>query len=1564
MWVDSEKKLTDHLLESSTIEIDSLIIAEWNMNSFEDIENYGTYKLNRSSNPVVLPLNTYDKDDSAGYWRDADRSYYTYGTFVTNNDQPSLFLAPDTNRKLFFDLKQCFDPFRPRSGINKVLYFQNSFIDNVKSATRPRYYMSTKYDNFKYWNSFKTQSSGTTVDDLGVSNITNAAGDPTVVGYEISDACPFVVYDKAFPANRIVTKIQTNLAKNSIGTIKLSDGTTITDPLADRTKSTIPKKWRIEYLDEKNNWITAYQFRPDEKRIDGSEIFIWDGYVELAYGVKVPEKYRGSFHFVAYLDDLSSRPPTGLNTGESYIIGLSSTTNNTPGTLHIWDAATSTWYTEAATYGFSICESDDTEKVGIIQSLTDPKYYLASNVPTFTELVFMRGLRIVVETMLNPEKTFNLIELSPRLRADVSSYVISFETTKSTGNDQTQLPVGGLLASTGTVNLMNYDDAFTFNNYDDTSYTGLFSDNTGSLVSRYLKPNVKFDFYEIVLNVNGYDKYIPMQSMYAEVFPTSTGGMNEISISLRDQFFRFESTRATDIFLTDCTLTSAVTILLDSCGFSNYIYKGFDDLRDISLTTTNDSDYPTYYPPIQTKDGNNNTIQYVNTSPYIDSKTGLNVDINSAWEIYWNLSKQYNFTPVSTKITTENKKTFYDAIEDPVIPYFFVGPDISVAQALANLAAATQTAMFFDEYNNFVVMPKEYFMPDPNSMTRKTDLMFLGQTRTTKLPNIISIGSTEEQIINSGSIKYSIKYIQRVYSKLSQAQYSDQDKVFVYKPVLLWEVGSNTEARASSDQKGQTSGYALSAVPLNIPLNASAPYVENNQVINNIIDVGESAMWIGRFQGYFYANSEIIRYDAVEYSIAGRTDSEIALVGRNPNTVWITSNREYQKYFSKLKFGGKMYQTGKVRIFSEPFYETIDKTTRIKNGAVERHGRGQFGTDIVEHPASLSDYWSSSDNLQGCVMDTSKLFTMTPIERITPPTQGSTTASVGVRKDLALLSTRNGIIKNFLRASYPKDKEIKTLSSTTSGTVQSSALVFTGPRFSGSAALVDDIDPAEKIIVKPIDFISYVYKPLDAAFRHFGTRMRIIGKYNTDQDKVQTANSGSTSTTYYTVPPSEASEKANIDGGSGGIAIGLNPATNHGYFFEICALSGRNIQQYNQINEDTGKFERVLHNVMFYKVYNSGEKAVANKLWGGIASIIVDEGNFVGQDRIGIQDKPTVYDLSVEYQDIGSIRRFYLYINNKQVGYVDDPNPLPKYTNMALFTRGQSECMFENVYALQSFIASNSQETVITEINDAFGDDTISTSEAMRKYSVSGFIKSTYLSGIGSTAPKYKIYVEEFGTILRECAYFNIRYDQAYPALIAKLAPTFGSERGYSVSQFRASAYGAEFLIFNTTDKAISIDETTGNYLRILGVTFTQDTTGELTVDDYFKRSSNFSDPQYTNSTLTSPLAERKKLESIERSRKKYGKKEFNIESEYIQSDDDASKLMGWIMGKALRQRQKIVMEVFGVPVLQLGDIVSIDYDIDDNIHYVDKTKRFVVQGISHSKSATDRSTQITVVEI
>jgi hypothetical protein len=488
----------------------------------------------------------------------------------------------------------------------------------------------------------------------------------------------------------------------------------------------------------------------------------------------------------------------------------------------------------------------------------------------------------------------------------------------------------------------------------------------------------------------------------------------------------------------------------------------------------------------------------------------------------------------------------------------------------------------------------------------------------------------------------------------------------------------------------------------------------------------------------------------------------------------------------------------------------------------------------------------------------------------------------------------------------------------------------------------------------PLDFISYVYKPLDNKYKHFGTRMRIVGKIENDGNRGQTSVGAST---YFTVPGTTPDKSISVVGGSGGLAVMINPATNNGYYFEIVALGANNLNDSQKQN---------VHDVIFYKIKASGSSAIPIKLYEGLAGIIVDDGKFTGQYRMATEENPTVYDLSVEYQDIGTRRRFFLYINNNLIAEVDDEKPLPVYNNMALFVRGSSRVMFENIYALGNNYSQNTAFKINAPIASVFGDSEINANESFMKYAMSGIVQGTYLSGISSAEPpKFNMYFEEFGTIMREASSFNIKYDQAYPALYAKLSPTFNRLKGYTVSGFRAGSYGAEFLIFNATDTTLNLDATSGNYLRIQGITFTQESNTDLTVDEYFSKNSNLANPDLIGSNLViSPLKVKKDYQDIKSSRMSYGKKDFSLEVPYIQSHDAAENLMSWVINKIMKPRKSVGVKIFANPMIQLGDIVSLDY-VDNSINMVaPKDSRFVVYNIEYSKDQSGPSMTVFLSEV
>lgn len=1415
------QKLLDHIQTASTVSTSSAVFAEMNMNIATNFAKIGNYRYRPTDMTSIynIMMSRYDSYDSGQYYTGATDADIVIDGGYDNSDIPLKFAEPMEKTKLLFSLEDCFGRFRPRSGINKARYFSDRFFHygDKDMAERPRYYVANKNDAFKYWTSDRNENG-----QRGTSYPVKR-GNATV--FPIDDAAPFIVYTESVPANRIVVKMQTHIGSIKKGPFVSKTGSTFEDPFYGQENSRTPSKWRIQYLDEFDTWVDAVSFLPSDKRIDGSSIIGSDGYVEIYYGYKIPDQYSLTFNYKRTFIS-AQMLPVNPDTGSAYLV---KTSDADLGTFYIYTG--SRYESFPAKYGWSLSQNEALDFRNVID-VTQPSQFALNQLTGKNEYVKhinIRGIRIVVEEMNLNNTTLDLIEMSPRLVMDFTAMTENLQLTKSISDlGNSGLPVGQLLASTGSISLFDYNEVFN-------------SNNKTSILAKYLDQMLKFMIYERISDQSGNSYMVPIKTLYSSSRPSLNASRRDVSIELRDMTFFLEQTMAPEILMVDVSLSVAVSTLLDSIGFSNYKFLRLADENDM------------------------------------------------------------------------------------IIPYFYTNSEQSVMQVLQDLAISAQYAMYFDEDNNFIVMSRKYMLPDVAQL-RPTDFIISGEKTSAISANIEDIATQDLKVFNGGAINFQEKYIQRSYGSIKQASMIDRDKTWIYKPALLWEVSGTLNTKSQNGQISNQSAYSLAAIPLNSSLSEVLPNVVSGSIRNNIIDLGEGIYFITRYNGYFFSSGEIIRFDAVEYSISGKAEP-----------VWIQSTQEYSNYFQELKFGGTMFPTGRVRIYCEPKYETVNGILRFKDGPVNKHGRGQFGTKIVSHSAGLDDKWTNVGNInptRGCKMNFSDLLSFDP-ETAKTKSKELTTGAAGIANSAVVSATRNGVIRNSLSGSYKTDEQVRQMKVAEVGTVQSSALVFNGPTFSSE--------------LKPTDYISYIPAGISRPFGHFGTRLRITGRSENGTNKLQTPNG---SMGYYA--------DGQIGGASGGLSVLLNTTTNNGYYFEVMALTG------DTVTDDT---DITLNNVVFYKIKSdSSGNAIPVKLWAGTANILVDSGSFAGQSKMTAQANPTVYDLAVEYENIDkrSSRRFYLYVNNRCIAVVDDNDPLPEYRDMALFVRGTSRLMFENIYAITKKSSVDMSSSLSSPLASIFQDDSLNISESLRTYSMSGAIQKTYLSDInGQQGAGHDIFFDEFGTIMREAAYFNIKYDKAYPALSAKISPTFGNTRSYTVSGFIPSAYGAEFLVFNHTDSVINLDETTGNYLRIQGVTFTQNSDRKLTLDDYYKHNSDLSNVDFVISGSNSPLKAEKQYYDIRSSRSIYGANEFVLDTKYIQNEDAARDLMGWIISKIIKPRKAIGLSVFAGSVMQLGDMVQVFWTDDDGIdQLVDRNKQFIVYSIEYTVSSTGPETKLYLSEV
>ena len=75
--------------------------------------------------------------------------------------------------------------------------------------------------------------------------------------------------------------------------------------------------------------------------------------------------------------------------------------------------------------------------------------------------------------------------------------------------------------------------------------------------------------------------------------------------------------------------------------------------------------------------------------------------------------------------------------------------------------------------------------------------------------------------------------------------------------------------------------------------------------------------------------------------------------------------------------------------------------------------------------------------------------------------------------------------------------------------------------------------------------------------------------------------------------------------------------------------------------------------------------------------------------------------------------------------------------------------------------------------------------------------------------------------------------------------------------------------------------------------------------------------------------------------------------------------ILSWIIEKNLEPRKNVNVSIFPNPMIQLGDIVNIDYKNSEGIDIVsDSDTRFVVYNITYAKSSAGPTMTLSLSEV
>jgi hypothetical protein len=154
--------------------------------------------------------------------------------------------------------------------------------------------------------------------------------------------------------------------------------------------------------------------------------------------------------------------------------------------------------------------------------------------------------------------------------------------------------------------------------------------------------------------------------------------------------------------------------------------------------------------------------------------------------------------------------------------------------------------------------------------------------------------------------------------------------------------------------------------------------------------------------------------------------------------------------------------------------------------------------------------------------------------------------------------------------------------------------------------------------------------------------------------------------------------------------------------------------------------------------------------------------------------------------------------------------------------------------------------------------------------------------------------VEDFGPVAREIRQDIVRYSTrpAYP-----LMPSLGSNKLVNFIGSRMSPFGAEMYVINNSGTYIPISDTQASSYFIAGKTLSK--SGSL---------------EYKNYTVNEFTVEEPVI----------------FESIWLQSEGDVKNLASWIKTQWAKKQSVVTMNIFGNPMISVGDIIDIDYDYQE----------------------------------
>jgi len=281
------------------------------------------------------------------------------------------------------------------------------------------------------------------------------------------------------------------------------------------------------------------------------------------------------------------------------------------------------------------------------------------------------------------------------------------------------------------------------------------------------------------------------------------------------------------------------------------------------------------------------------------------------------------------------------------------------------------------------------------------------------------------------------------------------------------------------------------------------------------------------------------------------------------------------------------------------------------------------------------------------------------------------------------------------------------------------------------------------------------------------------------------------------------------------------------------------------------------------------------------------------------------YKIDINVITTSTARIIDVYINNFKISAKDQDvtgstkpteKVLPKTSKIAMFANtGQAN--FDYIYATPLTKTQFEKGIVQNIYTGKYGIKTLD------------FLYGDKILADKAVAPDQIPFLEEFGTVAREIKRIKIKY-QDRPG--DPLFTSVGINKFAAVLGQRLTSFGAEIYIINNSGTFVPLDDSGLYSFSVIG--------------NYIVTSGQH---EYVSNTLSETTVAEPAV----------------FESAWIQTESDAKNLTKWIETQWSKQQSVVDMEIFGNPLISVGDVISVNYPKNN----LTGTEKFIVTSVRNS---------------